>query len=179
LAPPPADRTAGEPPMTKAQFADAYAGGFLSTKRWLLSRGVGQDSAEEMAQAAWAKGWAARGQLRDPGLVSAWVNTIALNLLRRSFRRKDSAEILRDLSIQPAISPDRIDLTRTLAKCSRAEQTLLKKYYVEGYTSLELADQMGCTPVAVRVQLFRLRRRIASKATSAAGSILSQERKAG
>jgi DNA-directed RNA polymerase specialized sigma24 family protein len=37
---------------------------------------------------------------------------------------------------------------------------MMEKHYLAGYTSEELARQRGCTPVAVRVRLLRVRRRI-------------------
>jgi hypothetical protein len=46
--------------MTQEQYADAYSRGFDVTKRFLVSRGVGGDTAEVAAQAAWARGWECR-----------------------------------------------------------------------------------------------------------------------
>jgi DNA-directed RNA polymerase specialized sigma24 family protein len=40
---------------------------------------------------------------------------------------------------------------------------MLEKHYVAGYTSAELGQEMGCTPVAVRVRVLRARRRIRKK----------------
>lgn len=42
--------------MTQEQYADAYSRGFDVTKRFLVSHGVSGDTAEEAAQAAWARG---------------------------------------------------------------------------------------------------------------------------
>jgi DNA-directed RNA polymerase specialized sigma24 family protein len=46
------------------------------------------NDAEEVAQAAWAKGWERLSQLRNESFVVIWVNTIALNVYRSGLRRK-------------------------------------------------------------------------------------------
>ena len=63
--------------MQREQYAVAFQTGYGVTRRFLISRGAPQDEAEEIAQAAWARGWEYRDQLRDPGLVGFWVNSIA------------------------------------------------------------------------------------------------------
>ena len=73
--------------MTREQYANAYDSGYATTKRFLVSRGINVETAEEAAQAAWARGWEHRDKLRNPDKVLSWVNTIALNLFRNWFRR--------------------------------------------------------------------------------------------
>lgn len=146
--------------MTREQYADAYNGGYAMTKRFLVSRGVNFETAEEAAQAAWARGWEHRHKLRRPDRVVSWVNTIALNLFRNSFRRRETNEIPADISIPSRASPQAIDVRRALATCAPADREMLEKHYLAGYTSAELGRQKGCTAVAVRVRLFRARRRI-------------------
>src|SRR5579864_3227657 len=74
--------------MRRNDYAEAFEAGFPATRRFLLSRGAGLEEAEEIAQAAWARGWEYRDQLRDPALVGFWVNSIARNLFRARFRSK-------------------------------------------------------------------------------------------
>ena len=164
--------------MTTEEFGIAFDRGFPRTTKFLASRGINIETAEEVAQAAWVKGWERRHQLRDPGLISPWVNSIALNLFRKQCRRQDSVEIPSDLSVRPATGPDHIDLTRILAKCSHTERELLVKYYAQGYTSTELAKQAGCTATALRVQLLRLRRRIAPTAAKSRIPVAQSSRQA-
>ncbi len=45
-------------------FAKEYVKGLRQTIRFLLSKGADIDLAEELAQAAWARGWEARKQLK-------------------------------------------------------------------------------------------------------------------
>ncbi|HLN26757.1 MAG TPA: sigma factor, partial [Gemmataceae bacterium] len=66
--------------MRAHDYAEAFENGYGATRRFLLSRGALVEDAEEIAQAAWVRGWEFRGQLRDPSRVSYWVNSIARNL---------------------------------------------------------------------------------------------------
>jgi RNA polymerase sigma factor (sigma-70 family) len=146
--------------MTREQYSLAYTNGYQSTVRFLVSRGLSGESAEEAAQAAWAKGWEHRESLRNPKRVSSWVNTIALNLFRNWFRRRESPEDLPEIPIAPHIDARAIDLRRTLEKCDERDRALLEGHYLAGYTSEELGEQHGCTAVAVRVRLLRMRRKL-------------------
>ncbi len=79
--------------MLRTDYAEAFETGYGATRRFLLARGAPLEEAEEIAQAAWARGWEFREQLRDPGLVSYWVNSIARNLFRARFRAPIQTEI--------------------------------------------------------------------------------------
>ena len=146
--------------MTREQYSLAYTNGYQSTVRFLVSRGLSGERAEEAAQAAWAKGWEHRGSLRNPKRVSSWVNTIALNLFRNWFRRRESPEELPEIPTAPRVDPRAIDLHRMLERCDARDRALLEGHYLEGYTSEELGAKTGCTAVAVRVRLLRVRRKL-------------------
>lgn len=149
--------------MTRDQYANAYDDGFAITKKFLVSRGITPETAEEAAQAAWAKGWEHRDRLRDPERVLSWVNTIAMNVFRNWFRRRQTRQLLAEPPVRPHANSRLIDIESALAKCAPADRELVEKHYLAGYTSAELGQQMGCTPVALRVRLLRARRRIRQK----------------
>ena len=148
------------PIMTQEHYAAAYVGGYNRTKRFMISRGASSDSAAEIAQTAWARGWEHRDQIRDIGKVGSWVNTIALNLLRSSFRQPLTCELLAHEAVSEPTPSETIDCDRILSQCSSADRALLLGSYVVGYTSGELGRLLGCSAVAVRVRLVRLRRRL-------------------
>ncbi len=106
------------------------------------------------------KGWERRAALRNPRMIVAWVNTIALNLFRNRIRKENRHEALTEMPQSPRIKAAVIDVRRSLDRCRAAERTLLTQRYVEGYTSAELARSRGCRPVAVRVRLLRARRKL-------------------
>lgn len=146
--------------ITAEQYATAYGSGRLSTVRLLLSRGCSSALAEELSQAAWARGWEYHPKLREPEKVVNWVNTIAFNLFRSGFRKREFAVLAPEVPIAPQTGPGVIDAQRILEHCSPTERALLRKHYSDGYTSTEIAQQMNCSAVTVRLRLLRLRRRI-------------------
>jgi DNA-directed RNA polymerase specialized sigma24 family protein len=83
--------------MTQEAYGQAYCKGFRKTVGLLRSRGASSDSAEDVAQAAWLRGWQMRQQLRDDRLVVTWVNTIALNYLRLGIKNEARYQPLPEL----------------------------------------------------------------------------------
>src|SRR5271167_337555 len=107
-------------PMQHDDYADAFESGYGATRRFLLARGAPIEDAEEIAQAAWVRGWEYRNQLRDPGLVGYWVNSIARNLLRARFRRPLTTPI-EDLNPSYTMDLKGIDLRRLLDFCPKRD----------------------------------------------------------
>jgi RNA polymerase sigma factor (sigma-70 family) len=146
--------------MTRQEYSLAYDSGYKLTVGFLLSRGSSGETAEEAAQAAWAKGWECRDSLRNPTMVVSWVNTIALNLFRNGFRSQRWFKPLTEMPTCPTTGVESIDLDRILQKSDLKDRDLLEQHYLEGYTSEEIAEKIGCTSVAVRVRILRARRRL-------------------
>lgn len=144
-------------------FAAAYEHGYRMTQRFLISRGAPPDAAEEVAQAAWAKGWECRSQLHNPTLLGAWVNSIAKNLLRNRARADRRLERLAVATGVGQSASDDLFVNQLLTRCKPSESSLLNEYYVEGYTTEEIARRAGMTPVTVRVRLLRIRRSLRTR----------------
>ncbi len=113
------------------------------------------EEAEEIAQAAWVRGWEYRDQLRDPGLVSFWVNSIARNLFRARFRAPAQTEI-DDSSAVYTMDLDAIEVGRLLDRCPHRDRQLLERS-LQGYSAEEIARSEGITPTGIRVRLLRIR----------------------
>jgi len=152
--------------MYREEYAEAFQTGYGATRRFLISRGAPLDEAEEIAQAAWARGWEYRDQLRDPGLVGYWVNSIARNLFRARFRAPIAVP-LDDLDPAYAFDTDAIELGRLLDRCSRRDRALLEKT-LEGYSAEEIAQTAGITSTGIRVRLLRVRQALRQKIAVAA-----------
>jgi len=118
--------------------------------------------AEEIAQAAWVRGWEYREQLRDPGLVSYWVNSIARNLFRARFRTAPLVPL--DAVKEPAYCFDTaaIDLRAALHHCTERDRVLFERA-MEGYSADEMARDAGVSSTGVRVRLLRARRALREK----------------
>jgi RNA polymerase sigma factor (sigma-70 family) len=145
-------------------YAQAYRDGFRKTVRFLAANGAPPELAEEVAQAAWVRGWERLDQLRHADALMFWINSIAKNFLRNSFRRRHASleAIECTLTTNPLDSAP-IDSQRVFDGCDDKEQLLLKRYYLEGFTSRELSREFGLSPVGVRVRLTRLKKTITKR----------------
>jgi RNA polymerase sigma factor (sigma-70 family) len=146
--------------MTREDYGAAYQKGYEMTVRFLISRGSARDCAEEIAQAAWAKGWERIEQLRDVAMVFTWLNTIALNILRSDCRRPPFLQLVFDVAIAPKTNLAGIDLHNILKTVRPNDRVILHRYYVEGFKVREIAEQQGCTETALKIRLLRVRRTI-------------------
>src|ERR1700692_1685656 len=144
--------------MTREAYERAYSEGHHYTLRFVLSRGVAQDSAEDIVQTAWLRGWERLGQLRNDELVLAWVNTIALNLYRRLVRQERRFQNLQDpLYTSGSMNLAAIDLARILGFCPTRDRLLLEAQ-IGGSTAKEIAKAEGLSQAAIRIRMFRARR---------------------
>jgi RNA polymerase sigma factor (sigma-70 family) len=158
-------------PMTQDQYGEAFRQGYPLTLRFLLSRGAAADIAEEMAQAAWAKGWECRAQLQRPHMIGAWVNSIAKNMLKNCIRSGQRLEALTEASQGDGMTAMSVDMKTILNRCGERDSAILRSFYVEGYTTEEIASKVGLTPVAVRVRMLRLRNSLRSQLTTAPNAV--------
>jgi DNA-directed RNA polymerase specialized sigma24 family protein len=147
--------------MTAEEFGTAYTQGLVRTTRLLITRGLSWDEADETAQAAWARGWEKRHQLRDPAMVVTWINSIALNLYRSSLRREPMLQDLVDVPAPPEPYLATIDVHFILQTCNQNEQFVLRRHYLEQCKTTEIALEKGLTVTAVRLRLLRARRAVA------------------
>src|SRR5579871_2295922 len=147
--------------MQREHYGEAFETGYGATRRFLLAHGAPLEDAEEIAQAAWARGWEYRDQLRDPHMVSFWVNSIARNLFRARFRAPMKVPID---SLNPSYNMDLagLELHRLLDRCPRKDRNLLEQT-LEGYSAEEIARDAGITPTGIRVRLLRIRQFLREK----------------
>lgn len=141
--------------MRRNDYAEAFENGFAATRRFLLSRGAALEEAEEIAQAAWARGWEYRDQLRDPDLVGFWVNSIARNLFRAKFRTRPPLPI-DGIDAPYNMNLDVLEVRRLLERCPRRDRKLLERS-LEGYSAEEIARDEGITSTGIRVRMLRIR----------------------
>lgn len=154
--------------MERNEFAVAFENGYSATRRFLMSRGAEVDEADEIAQAAWARGWEYRQQLRDPSLINFWVNSIARNLFRARFRtiQPGSLEGMVDPSYTMGLE-DEIEVQRILEMCAAKDRALLEKT-LDGYSAEEIASKEGISSTGIRVRLLRIRQNLRQQLALAA-----------
>jgi RNA polymerase sigma-70 factor (ECF subfamily) len=143
--------------MTRNDYGRAYQAGFKPTVRFLVSKGVPHDIAEETAQAAWTRGWERIDQLRDEAFLRTWINTIALNMYRRAAHVDSRTLPLLDRTGEANVDIAAIDLASLLKYCSSSDRVLLL-HQLHGLTTSEIAREVGATETAVRIRLMRARR---------------------
>jgi len=146
--------------MREDSFATAYQNGFRATIRLMLSKGALIDEAEELAQAAWVRGWECRQQLKSDDKVVQWVNAIAISTMHNEKRRSRRYEELdegRTPHVPPTPVAARIDLDKLLKQCSVLDRSLILHRYMGGLGMDEVARLHGLTCVATRVRLHRVR----------------------
>jgi RNA polymerase sigma factor (sigma-70 family) len=146
--------------MTSEEYAAAYERSFDTAVRFFLSRRVSRDDAVECVQAAWAKGWERRDQLREPSLVLPWIISIARNLRNSVLRR----ELRLTISPERLVGGTRHELTGIIAKellerSRPADRTILEAYYIEGHTMEEIAQAVRISEGGVRLRILRARKR--------------------
>ena len=127
------------------------------TVRFLRSRGVTRDLIDDVAQAAWVKGWERLSQLRKESMVTTWVNSIAINVYRSVLRREKPTEVLTDFPARGGLNIAAIDVVRILEFCPPRDRALLE-LHMQGATAPEIAQKHGVTVTAIRLRLLRARR---------------------
>jgi RNA polymerase sigma factor (sigma-70 family) len=152
--------------MERNDYGEAFESGYGATRRFLLAHGAPLEDAEEIAQAAWARGWEYRDQLRDPGMVGFWVNSIARNLYRARFRGPLTTTID---GLNPSYNMDleTIELHRLLDRCPNRDRNLLERN-LAGYSAEEIAREAGITSTGIRVRLLRIRNMLREQTAQAA-----------
>jgi RNA polymerase sigma-70 factor (ECF subfamily) len=149
--------------MTNTEFGTAYEKGFHRTVCFLASRGLPDPEAQEIAQAAWSRGWERRCQLRDQGMIFSWINSIALNMSRNQFRRNARSQGLEetvDLRPGPSSASASADIDHLFSKCDKIDRSLLWMQAVGGFTTAEIGKHHGLKPSTVRVRLMRAKTRL-------------------
>ncbi len=160
-------------PLTSDSFGEAYVNGVRHTIRFLLAKGADIDMAEELAQAAWVRGWEAREQLQSEDRLLPWINTIAFHWLcndRRRFLRQSPlpADVLDWRNHDTTTT---LDANMLLAHCSTLEKALLNDRYVDGREMKEIAASKGLSEIAVRVRIHRCQRALRVIAQRGGGQV--------
>jgi DNA-directed RNA polymerase specialized sigma24 family protein len=145
--------------MTQEGYGQAYRTGYSRTVRLLRSRGASQDTAEDVAQAAWLRGWQKLEQLRDEGVVVSWVNGIAINYHRRGSQDQARYQALPDLCGRVGIDLAPLDAAKILDLC-RPRERMLFEQQLGGLTTEEIAKKHGVSPTAIRIRFVRARRAV-------------------
>jgi len=154
------------------EFATGYVSNFVKTVKFISSLGATIDIAEEIAQAAWARGWQRRHQLLQKQFLGSWVNTIARNLFHEHFAKSRRFSELVEFGVHSNIEST-MEAGSVLAGCTPSETAMLKMYYFEGYSSQEIAESQNINPITVRVRLMRIRQNVRNRRVESSSSMVA------
>jgi RNA polymerase sigma factor (sigma-70 family) len=116
--------------------------------------------AEDVVQEAVLRAYLGLDQLRQPARFGAWLCGIAINLARMRLRRLARSAPLPEGLAASEPADELGALREALAVLPPAQREAVVMHYVVGLSGLEIAELVGRSPGAVRVQLHRARERL-------------------
>lgn len=154
--------------MTRQQFITYVEAGQKAFRRFLLALCCGDAAlADDIAQEAYIKAFLAMGSLEDLDKFKSWLYRIGYNTFI-SFRRTDRPSVTYDQIPAPEAADAADDSFRyqalyaALEKIPERERTSILLFYLEGYSTQEIADITNASCEAVRQHLSRGRQHLRS-----------------
>ena len=145
-------------------FADLFRLAYRVSYRVLGDRG----DAEDVAQEALARTHLRWAKLADR--PEGWVVTVATNLSIDRQRRRSRAALGagEGLALVDVHMVERLDLTSALRRLPRRQRQVVVLRYLADWSELDVADELGCSPGAVKSHAARglasLRKHLAERA---------------
>jgi len=144
-----------ETEVARLAFEDFYASEFDRVFDTAYAFCRDRDAAAEATQEAFARAFARWRRLSRKEWAGAWVTTTALNVLRRSFRTRNSSHPEHEMmGSDPA---NRVDLLRALQSLPLRQRQAATLYYVADLPVSAVADAMQLSEGAVKAHLSRAR----------------------
>jgi len=155
----------GETPESLERLLETFRPDLVRFAFWLSrDRAV----AEDIVQETMLRAWRARSELRDPAAARPWLLTIA----RREHARLHERRTLPTIDVEECIArqdialaftdPDMeiVDLRRAIFALPEEYREPLVLQVLGGFSSEEIATELGLTVPAVLTRLFRARNRL-------------------
>jgi RNA polymerase sigma-70 factor (ECF subfamily) len=125
--------------------------------------------AQDVVQEAFARALARPRGLSDIDSPEAWLRTVAVNVVRRRWRRRQllGAILLKERPVQTLVaeapSPDRTDLRDALATLPRAYREVVVLHYLADLPVDEVAGLLEIPVGTVKSRLYRARAALAAR----------------
>ncbi len=147
--------------MTREQFITRVEETQGAFRRFLVALCCGNSPlADDIAQEAYIKAYLSTDTLKDQSSFRSWLFRIGYTTFinhRRASRSHESYDEAREIA-----APEATDnsfryqaLYSALEKLPPKERTSVLLFYLEGYSTREVADIEGCSEAAVRQHLLR------------------------
>jgi RNA polymerase sigma-70 factor (sigma-E family) len=125
--------------------------------------------AQDVVQEAFARALARPKALTDIDNPEAWLRTVAINLVRRRWRRRRLLDtiLLRDRPVQrliePGPEPDRTDLTEALRALPQRYREVVVLHYLADLSVDEVASVLSVPVGTIKSRLSRARTALAAQ----------------
>lgn len=124
--------------------------------------------AEDIVQETMLRAWRARSGLREPNAVRAWLFTIVRREHARLYERKQLPQVCIDVCVAREDSglalydedPEIGELRQALLRLSDGHCVPLAMQVLGGFTTAEIATELGLTVSAVLTRLYRARNQL-------------------
>lgn len=116
---------------------------------------------EDAVQSAVLSAWEHLPQLKDENAFEAWLTQILINQCRQRLRqRKKETDAAAALILRWHEQTEELPLCEALEQMKPDEQILLRMHHEAGYSISEIAAQLHASEDAVKMRLYRARRRL-------------------
>jgi RNA polymerase sigma-70 factor, ECF subfamily len=145
------------------RFAELYEAEFAAVYRACYALCGDRQLAEDAAQEAFARALERWRRLRERPWAAGWVATTALNVVRRSLRRRGAEPRPEPGAGQAGTdgTDDRLDLIRAIRALPARQQEAVVLHYVADLPVSDVAEAMGVETGTVKAHLARAREALA------------------
>jgi RNA polymerase sigma-70 factor, ECF subfamily len=113
-------------------------------------------TAEDATQEAFARALERWDRLRDQSWAAGWVTSTALNVARRTLRRRRWLPGLKPVEVDPT-TDGALDLWQAVRRLPRRQQEAVTLHYALDLPVVEVARAMGCREGTVKAHLAHAR----------------------
>lgn len=147
------------------RFAELYEAEFAAVYRACYALCGDRQLAEDAAQEAFARALERWRRLRERPWAAGWVVTTALNVVRRSLRRRRAEPRPEPGAGQAGTdgADDRLDLVLAIRALPARQQEAVVLHYVADLSVDDVAEAMGVETGTVKAHLARAREAMASR----------------
>jgi RNA polymerase sigma factor (sigma-70 family) len=146
---------------TESAFSAAFGRDWRPLFRFALASTNDIDSAEDLAQDAFAKLWQHRVNFDWSRPTLPWLMVTVQRLATDRFRALQRRLMPAPIAATNEISRDRwLDTRDAMSRLSRTERVAILLNSLEGYPTEDVAGLLGISPGAVRAAVSRARRKL-------------------
>jgi RNA polymerase sigma-70 factor (ECF subfamily) len=157
-----AERTSARAAAEQA-LAELYHASYRRLVTQMYAFTTDLTEAQDVVQEAFARALARPGGLSDVDAPEAWLRTVALNVVRRRWRRRQILDtiLLRDRPVAQLVAsapgPERADLQAALAELPRQYREVIVLHYLADLAVDEVARLLDVPVGTVKSRLSRAR----------------------